>query len=160
MNFNSRKEGKTEKSQTSAGKISIGLQLGRASLEIRNLSPGCLRFFRLALLPVLDPLYLIWQWSFTFKQKNKTICVNDHCTQTNTDNVNKTWALLQTTRGKDEPTIVFYAKSQHGNQNVCLDISIFFILSKISWFTKLISNFWLAFRYSLIFFQIALNLIE
>ena len=53
-----RKEGKTKKSQTHAGKISIGLQLGRASLETRNLSLGCLRFFRLALLPMLDPLYL------------------------------------------------------------------------------------------------------
>ena len=41
-----------------AGKISIGLQLGRASLETRNLSLGCVRFFRLALLPVLDPLFL------------------------------------------------------------------------------------------------------
>ena len=46
-----------EKSQILAGEISIGLQLGRASLETRNLSLGCLRFFRLALLPVLDPLY-------------------------------------------------------------------------------------------------------
>ena len=35
-------------------KISIGLQLGKASLETRNLSLGCLRFFRLALLPVFD----------------------------------------------------------------------------------------------------------
>jgi hypothetical protein len=32
-----------EKSQILAGKISIGLQLGRASLETRNLSLGCLR---------------------------------------------------------------------------------------------------------------------
>ena len=45
-----------EKSQTPAGKISIGLQLGGASLESRNLSIGCLRFFGLALLLVLDPL--------------------------------------------------------------------------------------------------------
>ena len=50
-----RYEGKTEKSQTPAGKISIGLQLGRASLETRNLSLGCLRFFFYALLPVLYP---------------------------------------------------------------------------------------------------------
>ena len=54
-----RYEGKTGKSQTPAGKISIGLQLGGASLETRNLSLGCLRFFRLALLPVLDSLYLL-----------------------------------------------------------------------------------------------------
>jgi len=32
--------------------------------------------------------------------------------QTNTNNVNKTWALLQTTRGKDESNIVFMLKSQ------------------------------------------------
>ena len=37
---------------------------------------------------------------------------------------------------------------------------VFFILNKISWFTKLISNFWLAFRYSLTFIQVGLNLIE
>jgi hypothetical protein len=43
---------------------------------------------------------------------------------------------------------------------ICLDISSFFILKKISWFTKLISNFWLAFRYSLTFIQVGLNLIE
>jgi hypothetical protein len=34
------------------------------------------------------------------------ICVGHHYTQTNTNNVNKTWALLQTTRGQDEPNIV------------------------------------------------------
>jgi hypothetical protein len=64
-----------EKSQTPAGKISIGLQLSRASLETRNLSLGCLRFFRLALLPVLDPLYLV--------QDKKITCVlpaNASCT--------------------------------------------------------------------------------
>ena len=43
---------------------------------------------------------------------------------------------------------------------ICLDISSFFILNKISWFTKLISSFWLAFRYSLTFLQVGLNLIE
>jgi hypothetical protein len=36
------------------------------------------------------------------KQKHNTICVRYHYTQTNTNNVNKTWALLQTTGGKDE----------------------------------------------------------
>jgi hypothetical protein len=42
----------TEKSQSLKGKIS-GLQRGSAELETnRNLSCGCLRFFRLALLPV------------------------------------------------------------------------------------------------------------
>ena len=55
------------------------------------------------------------------KQKHKktnTMCVGHYYPQTNTDNVNKTWALLQTTGGKDEPTIVFMRKSQHGTQNV------------------------------------------
>ena len=33
--------------------------------------------------------------------KHNTICVEHHYTQTNTNNVNKTWAL-QTTGGKDE----------------------------------------------------------
>jgi hypothetical protein len=31
--------------------------------------------------------------------------------QTSTNNVNKTWALLHTTGGKDEPNIVFMWKS-------------------------------------------------
>ena len=43
-----------EKSQPPKGKIS-GLQRGSAEFETnRNLSRGCLRFFRLALLPVFD----------------------------------------------------------------------------------------------------------
>ena len=37
------------------------------------------------------------------KQKHNKICVGHHCTQTNTDKVNKTLALLQTTGGKDVP---------------------------------------------------------
>ena len=41
---------------------------------------------------------------------------------TNTNNVNKTCSLLQTTGGKDEPNIVLMRKSlrtsQHGTQNV------------------------------------------
>ena len=44
-------------------------------------------------------------------------------TQTNTNNVNKTCTLLQTTGGKDEPNIIFLLRkshrtSQHGTQNV------------------------------------------
>jgi hypothetical protein len=42
----------------------------------------------------------------TNKTKHNTICVGNHYTRTNTTNVNKTWALLQTTEGKDEPNIV------------------------------------------------------
>ena len=33
-------------------------------------------------------------------QKHNTICVGHHYTQTNKNNVNKTWALLQTTGGE------------------------------------------------------------
>ena len=44
------------------------------------------------------------------------------CKTNNTNNVNKTCALLQTTGGKDEPNIVFmqklYRTSQHGTQNI------------------------------------------
>ena len=38
-------------------------------------------------------------------QKHNTICVRHNCTQTNTNNVNKTRALLQTTGGKDEASL-------------------------------------------------------
>ena len=41
------------------------------------------------------------------KQKHNTICVRHHYAQANTNKVNMTWALLQTTGGKDEPDIVF-----------------------------------------------------
>jgi hypothetical protein len=50
------------------------------------------------------------------RQKHKTICVVHHYTQTNTNNVNKTWALLQTTGGKDEPNIVlWWTHNEHHN---------------------------------------------
>ena len=56
------------------------------------------------------------------KQKHNTICVGHHYVETNTNNVNKTWALLQIIRGKDEQNITFmrksYRKSEHGTQNV------------------------------------------
>jgi len=45
------------------------------------------------------------------KQKHNTICVWHHYTETNTNNVNKTWPLLQTTGDKDEPNNVFMQKS-------------------------------------------------
>jgi hypothetical protein len=52
------------------------------------------------------------------KQKHNTICVWHHHTQRNTYNVNKTWALWQTT----EPNIVLmrnsYQTSQHATHNV------------------------------------------
>jgi hypothetical protein len=39
------------------------------------------------------------------------MCVGQYYPQTNTNNVIKTWALLQTIGGKDEPNIVFMRKS-------------------------------------------------
>jgi hypothetical protein len=50
-----------------------------------------------------------------------TICVGHHYTQSNTINVNKTWALLQTSGGKDEPNIIYLeivADNTHGTQDV------------------------------------------
>ena len=46
------------------------------------------------------------------------MCVGRHYPQANTINVNKTWTLLQTTGGKEEPNIVCRRKSQHETQNV------------------------------------------
>jgi len=40
-------------------------------------------------------------------EKHNTICVGHYCTQRNTNNVNKTWALLQTTGCNDESNIVY-----------------------------------------------------
>ena len=45
------------------------------------------------------------RWRQT-KQKHNTICVGHHYAQTNTDNINKTRALLQETGGQDEQNIV------------------------------------------------------
>jgi hypothetical protein len=42
-----------------------------------------------------------------YPKKHNTIYVGHHYTQTNTNNVNKTWALLQTTGGTEELNIVF-----------------------------------------------------
>ena len=42
---------------------------------------------------------------YTRRQKQK-----HHYTPTNTNEVNKTWALLQTTGGKDEQNIIFMRK--------------------------------------------------
>ena len=41
---------------------------------------------------------------------HNAIYVGHHYSQKNTNNVNKTWALLQTTGGNDEPNIVFNAE--------------------------------------------------
>ena len=57
------------------------------------------------------------------KTKTKTknpnaMCAGHHYPQASTNNVNKTWSLLQTIGGKDEPNIVSMQKSQHGTQNI------------------------------------------
>ena len=39
------------------------------------------------------------------EEKHNTICVGHHYTQANTNNVNKTYVLLQTTGGNDEQSI-------------------------------------------------------
>jgi hypothetical protein len=44
------------------------------------------------------------------KQKHNTLCVGNHYTQINTNNLNKTWALLQTTGGKRQTKYCFYAE--------------------------------------------------
>ena len=55
------------------------------------------------------------------KRKHNAICVGHHYAQANTNKVNKTRAFLQTTGGKDEPTIVFilsgskWSKALRGN---------------------------------------------
>ena len=46
-----------------------------------------------------------------YVEKHNTIYVGHHYTQGNTNNVNKTRDLLQTTGGKDEPNIVFVRTS-------------------------------------------------
>jgi hypothetical protein len=61
------------------------------------------------------------------KQKHNTMCVGNHYPQANTNNVNKTWALLQTTGGKDEPTIVCMRKSQHETQKAKSDMRCQFL---------------------------------
>ena len=45
------------------------------------------------------------------KQNYNTMCVGQYYQQTNTNNVIKTWALLQTIGGKDKPSFVFMRKS-------------------------------------------------
>ena len=47
----------------------------------------------------------------TKQLKHNTICTGHHHKQTNEINVNKTWVLLQTTGGKNEPKIGFMCKS-------------------------------------------------
>jgi len=53
---------------------------------------------------VIKKIIKYTSWRQT-KQKHSTICVGHHYIQTNTSNINKTYTLLQTTGGKDEPNI-------------------------------------------------------
>ena len=48
----------------------------------------------------------------TQNKKHNTICVGHNYTQTNTNNVNKTWVLLKTTGGEDIRLSFLY-----GNRN-------------------------------------------
>ena len=52
--------------------------------------------------------------SWVLKKNQKT---THHSTQTSTNNVNRTWAIPQTTGGKDESKIVFMQKSQRTSQH-------------------------------------------
>jgi hypothetical protein len=60
----------------------------------------------------------IFEWirPWKTKQKHNTICVEDHCVDANTNNVNKTCTILQTTGGKDEPNIAFM-RNRNGHYN-------------------------------------------
>ena len=42
---------------------------------------------------------------------HNTICVGHHYIQTNRNNINQTWVLVQATGGKDEPNIDHMRKS-------------------------------------------------
>ena len=57
------------------------------------------------------------------KQKHNTIYVGHHYAQTNTNNINKTWALLQRTGDKDEPNIVL-CRNRNGHHWHCTGIII------------------------------------
>ena len=56
-----------------------------------------------------DIVYIIRRQA---KQKYNIIYVGHQYARTNTNNVNTTWALLQTTGGKDEPSIVLLRKTR------------------------------------------------
>jgi hypothetical protein len=58
------------------------------------------------------------------KQKHNTIFVRHHYAQANTNKVNMTWALLQTTGGKDEPDIVFIRHNNVIRYSKLLDLTI------------------------------------
>ena len=53
-----------------------------------------------------------------------TVCAWPHYTQTDTNNVNKTWALLQTTGSNDEPNIVLCESMHRDSALKCTCISV------------------------------------
>ena len=55
-----------------------------------------------------------WQHKIHKTKKNKAETQNN--TYTNTNNVNKTWALLQRAEGKNEPNIVL-CENRNGHHN-------------------------------------------
>ena len=54
--------------------------------------------------------YVLHTTTHKTQDEDKQI-VGHHCTQTNTNNVDKTWVNLPTIGGQDEPNIVFMRKS-------------------------------------------------
>jgi hypothetical protein len=50
------------------------------------------------------------------KQKiHNAICDGHHYTHINTNNVNRTWAFIQSTGGKDEPNTVYITNQAHAH---------------------------------------------
>ena len=77
-----------------------------------------LLFLKFTEIPIFSvkTYYQIWVNSSYFsqtKQNHSTIYAWHHSTQTNTNDTNETWALLQTTGGKDEQNIVFIPTQTH-----------------------------------------------
>ena len=65
------------------------------------------------------------------EEKHNTLCVGHHYTQTNTNNVNKTWAVLLVTEGIDESNIVLMRK-------IATDITNFLCIHTILQWSPLI----------------------
>ena len=51
------------------------------------------------------------------KQHKIWICIGYHYTQINTNNVNKTWAFIQTAGGNEEPNIAYMRRSYQTSQH-------------------------------------------
>ena len=86
-----------------------------------------------------------WQHKLSKTKKNKTKTQHNsvwhHYAQANTNNVNKTWAFLQTTGDKDKPNIVCIRKSlrtsQDRTQNVKMHNRTSYVLIEEATNTKL-----------------------